>query len=410
MALAVFVGGVALAGCDSQTNASTISSDPPPPLIRDATPPSAAGAMAPNLSRLSDGRILLSWLEPRGAEHALRVAIHDGVRWSAPRDVAHSDRFFVNWADFPSIVAGPKGLLVAHWLEKSGEGTYAYDVRISRSTDEGKTWTASSVLHDDRTQTEHGFVSLVSDPAAGAVAAAWLDGRKMEGGHGHAGEMSLRFARLLPDGTKVSEAELDGRTCECCQTGMAITSSGPVIVYRDRSLDETRDIALVRWTGNGWSKPTVVHRDGWKIAGCPVNGPQVDARNERVAVAWFTEGGEAPRVLVAFSDDAANSFRKAVPVDDGKPLGRVDVELLEDGSALVTWLERGAAGAEVKIRKVRGNGVRGSSVTVGTTNAARSAGFPRVVMAKETAWVAWTEAGQTSRIRSAMVHVKGLNR
>jgi hypothetical protein len=37
------------------------------------------------------------------------------------------------------MVALPDGSLAAHWLVKSGSGTYAYDVNISRSFDGGKT-------------------------------------------------------------------------------------------------------------------------------------------------------------------------------------------------------------------------------------------------------------------------------
>ena len=81
-------------------------------------PPSGPGAVGPNLSVTSRG-ILLSWLEPGvpGASPgsgtwARRYAVFDQNRWSAPRTVVSSEKFFVNWADFPSIVEGAGGLLV----------------------------------------------------------------------------------------------------------------------------------------------------------------------------------------------------------------------------------------------------------------------------------------------------------
>ena len=73
------------------------------------------------------------------------------------------------------------GTLVAHWLQKSGADTYAYDLRMSRSTDDGKTWTPSFLPHTDRTKTEHGFASLLEMPGTG-LALVWLDGRAMTSG------------------------------------------------------------------------------------------------------------------------------------------------------------------------------------------------------------------------------------
>jgi hypothetical protein len=80
------------------------------------------------------------------------------------------------------------------------------------------------------------------------------------------GDMTLRYATIDARGTIHSDVQLDARTCECCATGMAMATSGPVIVYRDRSPKEVRDIAVVRATGKGWTRPRLVHADGWKIA------------------------------------------------------------------------------------------------------------------------------------------------
>ena len=76
------------------------------------------------------------------------------------------------------------GELVAHWLQKSGVDTYAYDVRLSYSKDDGKTWSASFTPHSDGTKTEHGFASLFQMPGAG-LGLAWLDGRAMKPGGSH---------------------------------------------------------------------------------------------------------------------------------------------------------------------------------------------------------------------------------
>jgi hypothetical protein len=343
------------------------------------------GASAPFLSA-SGNSLLLSWLEPIANTDrvALRFARMSDGKWSAARTIVERNDFFVNWADFPSIIADARGVLYAHWLQKSGQGTYAYDVRMTVSRDGGLTWDDSFVLNRDGKQTEHGFVSL-APIAKGGVGAAWLDGRNMGGGHDEHGEMTVRYATINSKGRITSDVELDARACECCATGMAMTSAGPVVVYRDRSADEIRDIAVATLN----SKPRIVHADGWKISGCPVNGPQIDAIGNAAAVAWFTAANEQPRVHVSFSTDGAKTFSKPVRIDDGKPLGRVDVVMMDKRTALVTWVEQTSGGAEIRARLVRSGGAE-PVTKIADSSPSRAAGFPRMARIGRDIWFAWT--------------------
>jgi hypothetical protein len=69
--------------------------------------PSPAGARSgqPNLTVSRDGKVYLSWIErlPEG-RFSLRFARQTGDGWSAPRVIAEGSDWFVNWADFPSMV------------------------------------------------------------------------------------------------------------------------------------------------------------------------------------------------------------------------------------------------------------------------------------------------------------------
>jgi hypothetical protein len=86
--------------------------------------PAAEGSGEPFLSSTGDA-VLLSWLEARpGGVHELRFARYDTGRWSDPSIIASGTRFFVNWADFPSVSEGPDGVLWAHWLERGSGGGY----------------------------------------------------------------------------------------------------------------------------------------------------------------------------------------------------------------------------------------------------------------------------------------------
>jgi hypothetical protein len=388
------------------------SNAPEPSLtIQKTQSPTDGDSREPDLTTTPDGRIILSWVERLGEKrYALRASILDRDRWSEARTVSEGENWFINWADFPSVVALKDGSLAAHWLVKSGAATYAYDVNISQSSDAGKSWTKPLVPHRDNTQTEHGFVSLIplDDGRLGAV---WLDGRSMKNlkesdEHAPAPEsMTLRYAAIDAAGNLSDEAELDERVCECCQTSAAVTSQGPIAVYRDRSQTEVRDIYIVRQVNGSWTRPQAVFADDWQINGCPVNGPSVAADGARVVVAWFTSAANTPRVKVAFSEDAGVTFSQPIQVDDGETVGRVDALLLPDGSALVCWLAGNAAGGAIKVRRVQANGAVGTPAVIATTDISRSSGFPRMARLGDKVHFAWTEFGKPARVRTAVTDV-----
>lgn len=370
--------------------------------VRALVSPAGPGSGQPFLAAGSDGSALMSWLEETASGHALRHARFRDGTWSAPGTITESALFFVNWADFPSILELSDGRLAAHWLARSGPGTYAYDVMIAVSDDDGATWTEPVRPHRDGTETEHGFVTLFEH--GGDLAAVWLDGRQFADfpvtGRPATNEMTVRFTTLGRD--RPEEALLiDDRSCDCCQTDVAITADGPVVVYRDRTGSEIRDIVVSRYIDNRWSEPVAVHHDGWEIHGCPVNGPAIAAAGNDVVVAWYTAARDTARVLVAFSDDAAKSFAAPARIDAGDPLGRVDALLLEDGTAIVTWLERDPSGARVLSRRIAADGSVSSTFEVGGTSDGRPSGFPRMIRSGNDLVFAWTVPGEPATIAMA---------
>jgi len=263
------------------------------------------------------------------------------------------------------------------------------------------------VLHRDGKQAEHGFVSLTPHPGGG-VAAVWLDGREMTGGHDHdaKGAMTLRYAAIDRQLGITEEKVLDARVCECCATAMTMTPRGPLVAYRDRSDDEIRDIAFVRRNSEGnWSKPARIHPDNWKIAGCPVNGPQLASRGNYVAAAWFSAAENKPRVNVAFSSNAGAAFGKPVRIDTGNAVGRVDLLMLADNSALAIWIEGTEKDSGIFARRVHPDGRRGAPIKIAATSSARASGFPRAALIGNAAYVAWTDPG-TKQVKVAKVDVK----
>ena len=410
--------GVLAFGCNRSTDSSSEKAVSPASTtqsalrIEPATSPAGVDSREPEMTSTADGRIILSWVEKIGSKrYALRFATRDASSWSTAQTVAEGENWFINWADFPSVIALTDGSLAAHWLVKSGSGTYAYDVNIARSKDGGKTWGRPTVPHTDRTQTEHGFVSLIPLPD-GRVGAVWVDGRNLKDHKDEGDEhtplpvsMTLRYAAIDADGKISDEVQLDDRVCECCQTSAALTSEGAIAAYRDRSDNEIRDIHFVSRQKDNWSGPRPVYSDNWEINGCPVNGPSIAADGRRVAVAWYTGANETPRVKAAFSNDAGASFGKAIEVDDGETLGRVDALLLPDGSALVCWLSGNAEGGAIKVRRVTADGTLGPAAVIAKTDISRSSGFPRMARLGDEVHFAWTEFGKPSYVRTATANI-----
>lgn len=362
--------------------AATASKAPAPATVESWELPSAAGAAQPDLVAMPDGGLLLSWVEPDGEGHALKFARWDGGAetggWSEPRTIARGDDWFVNWADTPHIVATADGALWAHWLQKSAAATYAYDVALVRSDDGGASWSPPVLVNDDGTPTEHGFVSLW--PAGDdRIGVAWLDGRETgggghdghggggaggagTGGSGHAGHgagsdahappaMTLRTAAFDAALGRSGETRLDAMTCDCCQTDATVTARGPLLVYRDRTPAEVRDIVATRFDGGRWTDPVAVHADGWTMPACPVNGPALAADGAVAVVGWYTAADGVPALKLARSDDAGDTFAAPVTVDRGEAVqGRVDVAL-DGGSAWALWTREDAGGQSLQLAR-----------------------------------------------------------
>lgn len=412
MMLRRFVPFAVTAGCASLLVAACTAWSPERIGAPGAMPsPAGAGSLAPRLALDATGAVLLTWFEPAGeGAHALRFARHADDAWSPPVTIEKSDSFFVNWADFPALVALESGDLVVSYPWRSGDDPYAYDVLLRRSSDGGATWGAPIRPHTDGTATEHGFVTLL--PAGDEVRAMWLDGRNFAGaaGGGHDGhgdgpgpEMTLRTARVARDGSLHGEEMIDTRACDCCQTAGVVTpSGGPVVAWRDRSAGEVRDIRVARRADGAW-RPGALHEDGWEIAGCPVNGPAMSADGDRVAIAWYTGAHDTALVRAAFSADGGQTFDAPVTLDGPAPLGRTGVALLRDGTAVVSWIEAVGDSAEVRLQRIGPAGKRADPIVLTPISPRRASGVPQLVRSGGRLICAWTEPGEGVRLAAVPV-------
>jgi len=58
---------------------------------------------------------------------------------------------------------------------------------------------------------------------------------QLSGAHGSAGGMTLRSTQIKSDGTLTKDQVIDSLVCDCCQTDIAQSDQGPVLVFRNRT-------------------------------------------------------------------------------------------------------------------------------------------------------------------------------
>ena len=344
----------------------------------------------PNLVS-SDGSLSLSWISSKEENEAsLNYSQYIEGRWIKPQVIASGSNWFINWADFPAHAINEDLIITSH-LKKSASGKYTYDVVLNLQKLSGEKIKEDFLLNTDGIKAEHGFVSIIANNKKGFFI-TWLDGRntiekKIDGDHK---PMTIRFAEITDKGDVIKESELDASTCDCCQTSIAITDDGPIVVYRDRGEKEVRDIYSVKNINGTWEEPNEVHDDGWIINGCPVNGPKVAVNSKDLAVAWFTVSNGNPLVNVSFSKNNGNSFGAPLKVNDHVALGRVDVSFLNDEEVIVSYMEVDDIGTYLRIKKVSFDGKISEPITISKIDGGRNTGVPQLEIIDSDIFIVWT--------------------
>lgn len=413
----LLAGCIAVAGCSGQRNEQPTST----PATKAAAAPSAdmtvaalaipapAGASEPQLTSSSRGTIL-SWIESTGPAATLKFSERTGATWSEPRTVATGKDWFLSDADMPTVQRLSNGTLVAAWYRSTQVQLEAYDTWLAYSKDDGKSWSAPFKPYKDRTKTQHGFVSMFDQPGGG-LGLVWLDAREWELNQDapDGGAVMLRAASFDPSWKQTSDQIVNLRVCDCCQTSVAATPSGVVVAFRDRSDKEIRDIHVTRLEDGKWTDAESVHADNWEIDSCPVNGPAVSAHGGTLAAAWFTAASGQGHAYAAFSHDAGRTWSDPIRLDEQVSTGRVDVEMIDDSTAVATWVEFANQQSQMKARKISVTGSASAPVAVQGTGAGSAGGFPRMVRQDDELLFVWSEgaAGGEHAEHGGPVQLKG---
>jgi hypothetical protein len=363
------------------------------------------GSNGPQLSVSKKGA-LVSWVETGDEGATLKFAERASGGWTQPVKVASGEDWFVTDADTPSVLRLSNGTLVADWMQSSSDEFEASNLRLTYSKDDGKTWAKSFLPHHDGTITQHAFATLFERPD-GTLGLVWLDGRLTVKDR-EKGPMTIRYGAYDAQWKQVSDRALDTKVCDCCTTSVAMSADGPLVVYRDRTDNEVRDIYISRSEKGVWTPGKAVHADGWRIEACPINGPAVSAHGRDAVVAWFTAPKEQGQAYAAFSADGGRSFGNPIRLDDASSSGKVDVEMLDDGSAVATWVEFANQRSSFRIRHIDKSGAKSPAITIAGGAGGRVGGVPRLARTGNELVFAWVETPESGGVGSVKTAVAAL--
>ncbi len=375
-----------------------------PGKVEHLASPSEAYSGGSRLYTDPDGLLYISWVESNKETKEMQFYYSklNNNSWSPAKKVGGGDNWMVHWAALPSIIADGKNI-AAQYTVKSAAGGYSSDIKLTFSDNDGQQFNQTITANIEGTPGENSMTSLLP-MGNGDIFATWLDARNFKKVDGKmSGGTSLRAAIYNSKGESKQTWELDELTCDCCSTSAAISKYGPIVVYRDRTPEEIRNISIVRQVDGKWTKPVNIHNDGWKIAGCPVNGPAISANKEDVAVAWFTLEDNVPTVNLKISDTAGKTFGDLIEVASGNTHSRVDIELLKSGDVVVSWLAVGEKTTQLMLAKYNNKGQLVDKLAVAEGKNSRRNGMPVIASHGNTVYMTWTDL-ETKKVKIARIN------
>lgn len=228
------------------------------------------------------------------------------------------------------------------------EKPFAGELRLSRSTDGGRTFAPSVLVNDDGQVMQHTFDSI-QVAQDGVVHMAWIDGRE---GKKEPGTFVARSTDQ--GGTIAKNLKIDDETCVCCRTAVATSADGVVYVaWRKIFEGHIRETVVSRSTDGGetFSSSVVVGNDRWVYPACPHRPASLAVdRQGRLYVAWYTEGAdETPAIYLAYSDDQGKTFSTKKQLNRSKGTFPDHPQMAVDpaGRIAVVWEEQSPVRREV---------------------------------------------------------------
>lgn len=245
-------------------------------------------ALAISAAFAPDGRLWVVGLDDH-RRLALWLSGDEGRNWAAPRvlDVGH-DVIAADGENRPKIAFGPNGWVVLSYTQPLAK-PYTGEIRMLRSSDGGRSFSAPFTVHRDRQVITHRFESIAFDPA-GNLHTLWIDKRDAEAARaaaaaqgsksGYAGAAVYRNVSADGGASFGPDLKLADHACECCRIALASDGEGELVaMWRHVFGANVRDHACARIDTVSAKAVDVVRAsyDDWAIDACPHHGPGIAA-------------------------------------------------------------------------------------------------------------------------------------
>lgn len=332
------------------------------------------------LARVSDGHLRVSRSRDHGKTFIDEVIVNpepENIRaegQSRPRIAAHNGTILVVW---------PQAL----------EKVFSGHVRMSRSTDNGRHFSAPHTINDDgNDDASHAFVTLAMDDRNN-VAVAWLDGRHRAAarasGEDYAGSSLYYILSTNGGETFSSNLKLADHTCECCRIGLTTGPDGnAVALWRHLFEGGVRDFAIGTLAPGATVRRASV--DNWQIDGCPHHGGDIAIDSKGNAhVVWFTGSPQAPGLFYRRVDGT----QMTAPMAFGDPEAQAGNATVFANRKKVDVVWREFDGTQYRLLAMhsRDRGMRWSTARE-IARTASAADLPLFVANAKTPIIAWNTA------------------
>jgi hypothetical protein len=285
-------------------------------------------------------------------------------------------------------------------------------IMFARSTDGLRTFAAPHVVPGTDAEGSRGWQSVAVD-SAGRVVVLWLD-------HRYAAHMPMSHSRdsskktadttvpkMSPSAraqlSKLYVGTLDGSggsmvwsgVCYCCKTSLIAAGSSVYAAWRHVFQGGFRDIAFteLRDGGRSFSSVVRVSADGWKIDGCPENGPALAAdASRRIHVVWPTPPDgktDTPLGLFYANTSNATTFSPRAQIPTNGPAAHAQIVIGLDGQPIVAWDEIVAGARRIALAGVRGDGSSASFVPIASPTKSADQGWPALASTTGGTVLAW---------------------
>lgn len=275
-------------GCGASWAHQPVSSAPSSVAVEHASAPSKPMERKPRpqlgsgVAFAPDGALWLVGVNAEGQMFVQSAPPPEGAsayQWSAPRVIdTGGDGFSADGENRPQLAFGPNGWVVVSYampLAKRFTGL----IRMVRSEDGGRTFSAPFTVHQDQQEIGHSFQVSAFD-AKGVLHTAWLDRRdgelapKVGEKSRYTGSAVYRNESLDGGRTFGPDRKLADHSCECCRIATTQGSDGALrAMWRHVFDTNTRDHGFAALAGD--DKVVVVRatQDDWHVDACPHHGP-----------------------------------------------------------------------------------------------------------------------------------------